>query len=82
MHHAKRVVYEAEPYLVTLTPEGRVDRGFGPFAPGTEPSLGQCRGNNEVRDASLLDELEALVQISPELPFGPAADDETLATRR
>ena len=38
-----RVVYDSQPYLVIRDGEGKAAQAFGPFAPGTEPSLAECR---------------------------------------
>ena len=69
---ASRVVYDNLPYLVELDDEGSIIRAFGPFAPGTEPSLAECGDDNEVRDATLIATLSRLLPLSPSLP---AADD-------
>jgi hypothetical protein len=43
MHpEASRVVYNDQPYLVMLREDGSLDRAYGPFGPGTEPSLSEC----------------------------------------
>lgn len=65
---ATRVVYRNQPYLVESSADGSVVAAFGPFTPGTEPSLVECRADNQVQDAELLDRLTSLVPISPDLP--------------
>ena len=72
---ATRVVYRNQPYLLESSADGSVVAAFGPFTPGTEPSLIECRADNQVRDAELLDRLTGLVPISPALP----AAEDTLA---
>ena len=77
MHEdAVRVVYDNQPYLVVRQPDGSLDRAYGPFTPGTEPSLAECGPENEIRSGSLLSTLEELLPISPPLP----ASDDTLAS--
>ena len=70
-----RVVYRDQPYLVQLNPDGSVIAAFGPFAPGTEPSLAECGADMQVNDADLLAQLIRLVPVSPDLP----AAKDTLA---
>jgi hypothetical protein len=65
-----RVVFDNRPYLVTRQRDGSVKRAYGPFAPGTEPSIAQCGPDNEVVSSGTLDALELLLPISPELPPG------------
>lgn len=72
---ATRVVYRNQPYLLALTGDGQVLAAFGPFTPGTEPSLAECSADTQVTDAELLDRLTRLVPISPDLP----AAEDTLA---
>ncbi len=72
---ATRVIYRAQPYLVELNPDGSVVAAFGPFAPGTEPSLAECSVETQVQDAEVLDQLTRLVPRSPDLP----AAKDTLA---
>jgi hypothetical protein len=72
---ATRVIYRDQPYLLELNADGSVAAAFGPFAPGTEPSLGECSAETQVHDAELLDRLTRLVPISPDLP----ASEDTLA---
>lgn len=67
---ALRVVYDSQPYLVTLSDEGRLEHAYGPFTPGTEPNLAECRPELEIRDGSLLATLEYLLPLSPTLPSG------------
>lgn len=62
-----RVVYDNQPYLVNRREDGSIDRAFGPFTPGTEPSLEECSTDNEVRDPVLLATLTDLLPISPSL---------------
>ena len=71
----RRVIYQQQPYLVELDPNGGVVAAFGPFTPGTEPSLAECNASTQVRDAELLERLTPLVAMSPHLPAG----DDTLA---
>jgi hypothetical protein len=77
MHHppATRVIYRNVPYLVELGPDGNVVAAFGPFTPGTEPSLAECSADTQVRDAALIAALTRLVPTSPDLP----AAEDTLA---
>jgi hypothetical protein len=76
MHpEATRVVYDNKPYLVLRGEDGGVERAYGPFTPGTEPSLSACTPDTEVRSAALLGTLRQLLPISPELP----ASEDTLA---
>lgn len=70
-----RVVYDNQPYLVTRRNDGALDRAWGPFAPGTEPSLGACSPENEVDNRELLTALNDLMPLSPSMP----ASDDTLA---
>jgi hypothetical protein len=67
---ALRVVYDSRPYLVTRHDDGEVDRAYGPFAPGTEPSMAEVGPELEVRDPAVLAALEDLLPISPALPSG------------
>jgi hypothetical protein len=69
---ANRVVYRHQPYLLELNADGSLAAAFGPFTPGTEPSLAECSAVNQVRDAALVDTLTRLLPISPNLP--PAED--------
>ena len=69
---ASRVVYGNLPYLVELDAHGSVARAFGPFTPGTEPSLEECSEENRVTDPDLIRTLWGLLPRSPNLP---AADD-------
>lgn len=77
MHHppATRVIYRNVPYLVELGADGSVVAAFGPFTPGTEPSLSECSADTQVSDAALIDAITRLVPISPDLP----ASEDTLA---
>ena len=70
-----RVVYDNQPYLVTRRDDGSIHRAFGPYAPGTEPSLEACSAEEEVHDPALLATLTDLLPISPALP----ASEDTLA---
>jgi hypothetical protein len=72
---ATRVVYENQPYLVLRDEDGNVECAYGPFTPGTEPSLAACTPDMEVKSAALLGILRELLPISPELP----ASEDTLA---
>lgn len=67
---ALRVVYDSQPYLVTVSAEGRLERAYGPFTPGTEPNLAECSPDSEVRSESLRVALETLLPLSPTLPSG------------
>ena len=69
---ASRVIHENLPYLLELHADGSVAAAFGPFAPGTEPSLAECSADTRVNDADLLERLSGLLPISPTLP--PADD--------
>jgi hypothetical protein len=70
-----RVVFDNRPYLVTRRGDGSLARAYGPFAPGTEPAMAECRPDNEVRSSATRDALELLIPFSPELPPG----EDTLA---
>jgi hypothetical protein len=72
---ATRVVYRNQPYLLELSADGSVVAAFGPFTPGTEPSLAECSTDTRVQDAELVERLTRLVPISPDLP----AAEDTLA---
>lgn len=72
---AVRVVYDNQPYLAHRQEDGSLARAYGPFAPGTEPSLAECTPDNEVHDPALLSALQALLTISPPLP----SSEDTLA---
>ncbi len=72
---ASRVVFDNMPYLVELDDDGSLARAFGPFTPGTEPSLAECEDGNRVRDHELLATLARLLPLSPDIP----AADDTLA---
>jgi hypothetical protein len=72
---ATRVIYRDQPYLLELNADGSVAAAFGPFTPGTEPSLAECSAETQVHDVELLDRLTRLVPVSPDLP----ASDDTLA---
>jgi hypothetical protein len=72
---ASRVIYRDQPYLVELNSDGSVKAAFGPFAPGTEPSMAECSADTQVQDAAILDQLVRLVPTSPDLP----AAEDTLA---
>lgn len=76
MHpQASRVVYNNQPYLVLTLEDGSVERAYGPFTPGTEPSLSECAPDTEVHEHALLAKLQALLPISPDIP----SPDDTLA---
>jgi hypothetical protein len=72
---ATRVIYRDRPYLLELNPDRSILAAFGPFTPGTEPSLAECGPDTQVQDAELLDRLVRLLPISPDLP----AAEDTLA---
>jgi hypothetical protein len=74
-HQLVRVVYENQPYLITRREDGALDRAYGPFAPGTEPSLRMCGPDTEVHRRRTLATLEQLLPISPSLP----SSEDTLA---
>lgn len=71
MHHAKRVVLDNRPYLVTLLPGGAIDRVFGPLTPGSEPPLALADEAPELTDPATLRKLAGLVERSPWLPDDP-----------
>ena len=76
MHpEASRVVYNDQPYLVLPGENGAVEHAYGPFPPGTEPSLGECTPDTEVHERALLATLQDLLPVSPKLP----AHEDTLA---
>lgn len=69
MHpEAVRVVFESQPYLVIRASDGSLERAYGPFAPGTEPSLDGCSDENRIHDPTLLAALHDLLPISPVVP--------------
>jgi hypothetical protein len=70
-----RVVFDNQPYLVTRSEDGSLERAYGPFSPGVEPALGECGPENEARGEGLLATLRDLMPISPELP----SNEDTLA---
>lgn len=72
---ATRVIYRSVPYLLELAADGTVVAAFGPFTPGTEPSLAECSADMRVQDVELLAQLTRLVPVSPDLP----AAEDTLA---
>ena len=72
---ATRVIYDDRPYLVVVDGEGSVTAAYGPFAPGTEPSMTECGPDTQVDDAALVERLRHLIPISPELPVA----EDTLA---
>ena len=72
---ASRVVFDNMPYLVEVDESGSIARAFGPFTPGTEPSLTECEDGNRVHDPELLVTLASLLPLSPDIP----AADDTLA---
>lgn len=76
MHpEANRVVYNDQPYLVLPREDGSIEHAYGPFAPGTEPSLSECTPDTEVRERALLATLQDLLPVSPRLPV----HEDTLA---
>ena len=72
---ATRVIYREQPYLLELNADRSLKAAFGPFTPGTEPSLAECSPDTQVHDAELIHRLVRLVPISPDLP----AAEDTLA---
>lgn len=72
---ATRVIYGNLPYLLELNADGSLVAAFGPFTPGTEPSLAECSAETQVHDAELIDRLVPLVPVNPDLP----AAKDTLA---
>ncbi len=72
---ATRVIYEGRPYLVVLDADGSTTAAYGPFTPGTEPSLAECSPDTQVDDVTLVERLRRLVPLSPDLP----AAEDTLA---
>ena len=73
---ATRVVLDNLPYLLVRDQAGEVT-AYGPFSPGTEPSLAECTPDREVRDRSLVMRLRDQVPDSPAIP----AHTDTLAGR-
>jgi hypothetical protein len=67
MHHAKRVVYQSRPYLLRHH-EGE-EKVYGPFEPGSEPTLAMATADREVEDPTLISEVRRLAAVSPPLPF-------------
>ena len=64
---ATRVVRDDIPYLLIDDGTGGFSV-FGPFEPGTEPSLVECTPERLVTDPHLRDEILALREISPDIP--------------
>ena len=71
-----RVVLDNLPYLVVQPADGE-PTVFGPFDPGTEPSLEECAPERTVSDSAIRDAVLALRPLSPEIP----AHASTLAER-
>ncbi len=65
---AHRVVYDNRPYLFVAGSDSRAARVYGPFDPGTEPSLKQCTQDHQIDDRELIETLRTLLPRSPELP--------------
>jgi hypothetical protein len=63
-----RVIFESMPYVVVRNRDGDGERAYGPFTPGTEPSLAECGPESQVHDPELLRVLSGLASQSPELP--------------
>lgn len=63
-----RVVLDNQPYLLMLDDDGSTRRAYGPFSPGTEPSLAMCSADNEVHDPEVVRRLRELAPQSPTLP--------------
>jgi hypothetical protein len=72
-----RTVLDNRPYLVIRREDGVLDRAYGPFTPGAEPSMESCTPDNEVHDTDTRASLERLLDVSPSLP----ASDDSLAGR-
>lgn len=70
-----RVVYHYQPYLAVRRADGSLERAFGPFTAGTEPSVAESGPDDEVQDRAVLAKLQNLLPRSPSLP----AHDDTLA---
>jgi hypothetical protein len=64
---ATRVVLDGTPYLVVDDREGPASV-YGPFDPGTEPSLDVCTPDRQVTDPALRDAVLDLRSISPDIP--------------
>ena len=62
-----RVVFDNRPYLVVRDDDGALKQAFGPFAPGTEPSMADCTAASEVQSSAVRNALELLMPISPEV---------------
>lgn len=64
---ATRVVYENLPYLV-VDHEGSGPTVYGPFEPGTEPSLEECTPDRRVTDVDVSASVLGLRPLSPVIP--------------
>lgn len=64
---AARIVYNDVPYLVVDEDRGE-PAVFGPFDPGTEPSLDACLPDRRVTDRELAQRVIELRPISPAIP--------------
>src|SRR5215211_8876 len=71
---AVRVIHENRPYLVVRGDGGSVEHAYGPFTPGTEPSLADCTPDREV-SGELVGTLVQLLPASPPIP----PEEDTLA---
>ena len=63
---ATRVVLDDVPYVVVDDAAG--ETVYGPFDPGTEPSLAECTPERRVSDESVRDRVIALRSVSPDIP--------------
>jgi hypothetical protein len=64
---ATRVVHDDLPYVVVDDERGE-STVYGPFDPGTEPSLAECTSDHRVTDQRVRDQVMALRPVSPEIP--------------
>ena len=64
---ATRVVLDDLPYVVVDDARGE-STVYGPFDPGTEPSLAECTPERRVSNESVRDRVIALRSVSPDIP--------------
>ena len=64
---ATRIVHEDLPYMVVDDARAGPTL-YGPFEPGTEPSLAECTPDRRVTDQGLRERVIALRPVSPDIP--------------
>jgi hypothetical protein len=64
---ATRIVHDDLPYMVVDDERGE-STVYGPFDPGTEPSLAECTPDRRLTDPSLRERVIALRPVSPDIP--------------